>query len=203
MQPDVITNAWHQVIPQSETTPPRTLARGRSITQVYDAADGELLILGAPGAGKTTQLLELAKDLLERAEVDEQHPMPIVFNLSSWSTKQQSLADWLVEELVSKYQVPRKLGQTFVEDDQILPLLDGLDEVSPKERTACIEAINRYRQEHGLLPLVVCSSMGESHYRYYGQRYARTRNCWSWLVCHSCSTYWLKPIRGNHSMRKS
>ncbi|MFL5699653.1 MAG: protein kinase domain-containing protein [Ktedonobacteraceae bacterium] len=160
-QPDVVTNAWHQVIPQSETTPLRPLPMGRSITQVYDAADGELLILGAPGAGKTTQLLELAKDLLERAEGDERHPMPIVFNLSSWSTKQRSLADWLVEELVSRYQVPRKLGQTFIEDGQILPLLDGLDEVPPKERTACIEAINRYRQEHGLLPLVVCSRIAD------------------------------------------
>ena len=44
-----------------------------------------------------------------------------------------------------------------MEADQILPLLDGLDEVAIKERTACIEAINTYRQEHGLLPLVVCS----------------------------------------------
>ncbi len=159
-QPDVVANAWHQVIQQTETTP-RTLPIGMSITQVYDAVDGELLILGAPGAGKTTQLLELAKDLLERAEGDERYPMPIVFNLSSWSARQQRLADWLVEELVSRYQVPRKLGQTFVEDDQILPLLDGLDEVTPKERTACIEAINRYRQEHGLLPLVVCSRIAD------------------------------------------
>jgi hypothetical protein len=53
--------------------------------------------------------------------------------------------------------VPRTLGQAWVEADQILPLLDGLDEVSPKDRTACIETINTYRQEHGLLPLVVCS----------------------------------------------
>jgi hypothetical protein len=53
--------------------------------------------------------------------------------------------------------VPRKLGQSWVEADQILPLLDGLDEVAPQDRTACIEAINTYREEHGLLPMVVCS----------------------------------------------
>jgi DNA polymerase III delta prime subunit len=118
---------------------------------------GELLILGAPGSGKTTLLLELARDLLERAEQDEQHPLPVVFNLSSWATKQQPLADWLVEELNRSYQVPRKLGRAWVEADYILPLLDGLDEVAPKERTRCIEAINAYRREHGLLPLAVCS----------------------------------------------
>ena len=81
----------------------------------------------------------------------------MVFNLSSWAMKQQRLTDWLVEELNSTYQVPRKLGQALVDADQITPLLDGLDEVAPKDRTACIVTINTYRQEHGLLPLVVCS----------------------------------------------
>ena len=155
-QPDAVANPWHLVVQHPETTP-RPLPTGTRITQVYDAADGELLILGAPGSGKTTLLLELARDLLERAERDEQHPMPVVFTLSSWAMKQQPLVDWLVEELVSKYQIPRKLGQTLIDADQILLLLDGLDEVTPKSRTACIEAINSYREAHGLLPLVVSS----------------------------------------------
>src|SRR5262249_31896334 len=133
------------------------LPAGTRISQVYDAAEGELLILGAPGSGKTTLLLGLARDLLSRAEQDEHHPLPVVLNLSSWATKHQPLADWLVEELNRAYQVPRPLGQTWVETDQILPLLDGLDEVALKDRTACIETINTYRQEHGLLPLVICS----------------------------------------------
>jgi serine/threonine protein kinase/DNA polymerase III delta prime subunit len=159
-QPDAVANPWHLVVQQPETAP-RPLPAGTHITEVYDAADGELLILGAPGSGKTTLLLELARDLLERAERDEQHPMPVVFNLSSWAMKQQSLVDWLVEELSSKYQVPPKLGQRLIEADQILPLLDGLDEVVPKSRTACLEAINSYRKEHGLLPLVVCSRQAD------------------------------------------
>src|SRR5204862_5439162 len=82
--------------------------------------------------------------------------MPVIFPLSSWTGK-QPLTEWMVEELISKYQVPRKLARTWVDADQILPLLDGLDEVAPENRTACIETINAYRQEHGLLPLVVCS----------------------------------------------
>src|SRR5439155_4953842 len=39
----------------------------------------------------------------------------------------------------------------------ILPLLDGLDEVALPNRAGCVEAINAYRKEHGLLPTVVCS----------------------------------------------
>jgi serine/threonine protein kinase len=159
-QPDAVADPWQLMLQQPETVP-RPLPSGTRVTQVYDNAVGELLILGAPGAGKTTLLLELANDLLRRAEQDEQHPVPVVFNLSSWATKKQPLLVWLADELNSRYQVPPKMAQALVKADQILPLLDGLDEVALKERSACIEAINLYRQEHGLLPLVVCSRIAD------------------------------------------
>lgn len=127
---------------------PQVLPAGTRILQVYTNAVGELLILGAPGSGKTTLLLELANDLLRQAEQNEQYPVPVVFNLSSWALKKQPLVKWLAEELVSTYQMPRKFGQALVEADHILPLLDGLDEVAAKERTACIQAINKYREKH-------------------------------------------------------
>lgn len=44
-----------------------------------------------------------------------------------------------------------------MDGDQVLPLLDGLDEVAQAHREACVETINTFRNEHGLLPLVVCS----------------------------------------------
>ena len=61
-----------------------------------------------------------------------------------------------MEELYQRYDVPRKIGQAWVEADQILPLLDGLDEVKPAHRAACVEAINAFRKAHDL-PLVICS----------------------------------------------
>ncbi|HZU04055.1 MAG TPA: protein kinase [Ktedonobacteraceae bacterium] len=155
-QRDALANLWHLVLQHPETAS-RAFPAGTRITEVYDAANGELLLLGAPGSGKTTLLLELARDLLDRAEHDEQHPMPVIFNLSSWAAKRPSLTEWIVKELIDKYSVPRKLARAWVDTDQILPLLDGLDEVAAEKRTACIESINTYRQEHGLLPLVVCS----------------------------------------------
>ena len=39
------------------------------------------LVMGPSGSGKTTLLLELARDLLSRAEQDLTHPIPVVFNL--------------------------------------------------------------------------------------------------------------------------
>ncbi len=141
--------------------PPRPLLSGTPIITVFEQMDGALLILGAPGAGKTTLLLELARDLIARAEDDEGHPIPVVFNLSSWAEKRRPLNEWLIEELNTKYDVPRKVAQTWIDSDEVLPLLGGLDEVAAEVRGNCVAAINTYREEHGLVPLAVCSRVAD------------------------------------------
>src|SRR5439155_24023315 len=101
----------------------------------------------------------LTRTLLDRAQADEHHRIPVVFNLSSWAQRRQSLAVWLVEELWTKYQVPRKVGQAWIDTGQVLLLLDGLDEVAENARSACVQAINDYYHrclEQGPTPLVVC-----------------------------------------------
>jgi NACHT domain len=132
-------------------------AMGTRLIDIFDRLDRALLILGAPGAGKTTLLLTLARDLLIRAAQDPEHPIPVVFPLSSWAQQRRPLVDWFVDALNEQYDVPRKTGQAWVDADQILPLLDGLDEVKAEHRATCVEMINEFRQDHGLLPLVVCS----------------------------------------------
>ncbi|MEO0564948.1 MAG: NACHT domain-containing protein, partial [Chloroflexota bacterium] len=149
-----IDNPWDTIV---RTESGDAQLADERIVEVLDRLNGKLLILGDPGSGKTTTLLTLARDLLARAEADEGHPIPVVFNLSSWSEKQAPLAEWLVEELSSKYQVPRKVGQKWVAEDELLLLLDGLDEVTATAREACVNAINTYRTEHGFVDVVVCS----------------------------------------------
>ncbi len=158
--PHLVENPW-QLVVQEAGVQASELPHGTSITQVYDSSNGELLILGEPGAGKTTLLLELARVLLERATQDEAHPIPVVFNLSSWAVKRQPLSLWLVEELTTKYQVPRQIGQAWVEQDELLLLLDGLDEVDAAAREECINTLNSYRETHGLVPLVICCRKAE------------------------------------------
>jgi hypothetical protein len=109
-----------------------------------------------PEGGKTTTLLKLAKTLLERARNDDYHPIPVVFNLSAWYEKRGKIEDWLVDSLRDTYQVAASAARDWVHRDQLL-LLDGLDEVVPTHREACIEAINQYRETHPFVGLVLCS----------------------------------------------
>jgi eukaryotic-like serine/threonine-protein kinase len=137
---------------QSELLPTAT-----PVSTLFNQLGGGLLILGAPGSGKTTALLELARDLLDKAENDERQPIPVVFNLSSWAVRRLPLAEWLVEELHTRYDVPQFIATQWLAANEILPLLDGLDEVTKSRRNDCIDAINSFQRDHGLLQLVVCS----------------------------------------------
>jgi hypothetical protein len=130
---------------------------GKKIVEIFGETDRALLILGAPGSGKTITLLELARDLIARAEADPAQPIPVVFNLSAWAERRQPLTEWMTDELSLKYQIPRKIGRKWLENNDILPLLDGLDEAQAEHRADCVEAINAFYGEHSLAGIAVCS----------------------------------------------
>ena len=152
-RPGAVEHPWDMVLQTDGEE--RTLPPGTKIADIFDEMGGNLLILGEPGSGKTTILLELARDTIACADQDPTQPIPVVFNLSSWAEKRQPIAEWLLNELNTKYNIPKKIAQLYVECDELLPLLDGLDEVALKFREDCVRAINEFRQDH-LVPLVVC-----------------------------------------------
>ncbi len=157
---DVTRSSAQLVFRRTQVQGEHPLPPGTTIVQAYDDAGQGLLLLGAPGAGKTTLLLELACELLTRAEGDSTHPIPVILNLSSWVSKRPPLANWLIDQLRLVYSVPSRLGQTLLEQDHWLLLLDGLDEAEPSTRSQCIEAINLYREGH-FAPLIVCTRSHE------------------------------------------
>lgn len=132
-----------------------------SLQNLYDLSHDGLLILGSSGAGKTIALIELARTLLYHAENDDKQPIPVILSLSSWDMKRAPLHEWMAQELQIRYGVSQQLAQYWIETDQLLPLLDDFDMVADTWRAACIQAINTYRQLHGLTPLVVCSRSEE------------------------------------------
>lgn len=160
-QAEAVAHAWEQVLELPDQSR-QTLPPDKKISQIFREMNRALLILGAPGSGKSITLLQLARDLVTQAEHDESfvQPVPAVFNLATW-TEGQPLVDWLAAELSAKYQIPKRIGQPWLENHRLLPLLDGLDEVKPKDRAACVEAINQFGAEFGLSGLVVCSRLEE------------------------------------------
>jgi serine/threonine protein kinase len=159
-KPEAVQNAATLLF-QTSTHSEQLLPPGTSILHVYDEAAQELLILGAPGAGKSTLLVELARQLVARAEADETHPLPVILPLSSWAVKRPVLQIWLAEQVAQFYNIPQVLARRWIDEDQLLLLLDGLDEMEEAARPACIAAINTYHHEHLRLPLVVCSRQAE------------------------------------------
>lgn len=141
--------------------PPESLPPGTLIGEAFERVGGGLLILGPAGTGKTTTLLQLCDQLLDRAKQDGSQPVPVVVNLPSWAQQRPPLGVWLVDELASSYRVPRRIAMQWIEQDALALLLDGLDEVTETHRAACAEAVNAWRLDHGLVPMVVCSRTQE------------------------------------------
>lgn len=133
-----------------------------SIMQFFDdeSVAGKFLILGEPGSGKTVILLELAMSLITRAENDPTKPIPVVFHLASWEN--QKIVEWLAAELKYLHHTTNKNTWRFLTKRQILPLIDGLDNLDSKQQVECIDAINKF-MESVYLPkhLVICSCISE------------------------------------------
>jgi hypothetical protein len=156
VRPDAVYHPWEMVVDTSDQTR-ELLPAGTQIVDVFAEMEGSLLILGELGSGKTAILLELARQAIAWAEQDPTHPIPLVLDLAWWANRKQRFADWLVDVLSDKYYIKEDAIRTWLENDELLLLLDGLDQVQPqKRREVCVEAINEFFQEHGLISIVVC-----------------------------------------------
>jgi Cdc6-like AAA superfamily ATPase len=158
VRPDVVEHPWDMVVQQADREP-KTVAPGTKMIDLLEQSNESLLIYGAPGSGKTTMLLELARQCIKRAEQDPIQPIPVYFNLSSWDPS-QTISEWLIDELKDKYYISMKIGRSWIEQDELLLLLDGLDEVNSEYRHKSVQAINIFQDKHAS-KLVVCSRKQE------------------------------------------
>jgi predicted NACHT family NTPase len=121
-----------------------------------DYIAGKLLILGAPGAGKTTALLSLAEQLVCEALEKPKTVIPILFELSTWRDDNQSIHDWLVEQLYDLFGGERKYKryETWLEQQVLLPLMDGLDELGLERQKKCTIKLKQFSRQYP--HIVIC-----------------------------------------------
>jgi hypothetical protein len=109
-----------------------------------------LVILGGPGTGKTTLAVQLLRELLATRHEHQDEPVPVLLSVAGWDTGTfPRLHDWLAARLAQDYPALRATGLgpdapgTLAARGQILPVLDGLDELPQPARAAVITALNR------------------------------------------------------------
>lgn len=111
---------------------------------------GRLVVLGAPGAGKTMLMMRLVLDLLARRVSGA--PVPFLVSAASWNPATHGLRDWLAAKLVTEHPALAALQPTDLTEETraralmsaglILPILDGLDEIAKEVRGSAISRIN-------------------------------------------------------------
>jgi HEAT repeat protein len=105
-----------------ETNEPVTFT---TFNEAFTHYTGRILLLGEPGAGKTTTLMAHARDAIARRLVDPAEPLPVIALIAAWPAHHPPpLADWL-----AKHNGDFPGLAEAIRDGQALLLLDGLDEL--------------------------------------------------------------------------
>jgi DNA polymerase III delta prime subunit len=167
---------WRQDLVEYPISP-ETIGKNNNIFDIFtgkkeDIKNQQLLILGEPGAGKTTTMLELAQELLKRVKPQNDYPIPVLLKLSSWKKEQRTMFAWLVYKLEKEYKggISTEDLKKLLIQDKLLLMLDGLDELEESSRKNCVEAINDLLKKGEIIPgggewspscIVICSRLQE------------------------------------------
>lgn len=118
---------------------------------VYAGIDsGRIVVVGAPGAGKSGAAVLLVLDALTHREgVDDaaRAQVPVLFTAHGWDPHTRSAQDWLSARLAADYPLFQHRGghaeaAALVAAGSVVLVLDGLDEVDPAARPATLQALN-------------------------------------------------------------
>jgi MFS family permease len=126
--------------------------RGELFEVYAGIASGRMVVVGAPGTGKSGAAVLLVLDALSHREgLDETRrarvPVPVLFTVHGWNPHTQSVRDWLSARLVAEYPLFQHRGghaeaAALVTAGSIALILDGLDEMDSAARPAALQALS-------------------------------------------------------------
>lgn len=126
----------------------------RELFAVYAGiASGRVVVIGAPGAGKTGSAVLLVLDALGHREGVEDTarvrvPVPVLLTAYGWDPLTCSVRDWLVDQLVASYprlfahRGGRAEAAAVVAAGAVALVVDGLDEMDVALRPAALLALS-------------------------------------------------------------
>ncbi|WP_284581538.1 hypothetical protein [Streptomyces sp. 2P-4] len=132
-------------------------AQAATLRALYEDTD-DLVLLGRPGMGKTTQLAALAHRLAVEALDTPDTPdapdaprdrsaghVPVYLRLDTY--RGEPVEEWLAAAMAQQYRgVSGILVRTWLQEHRLVPVLDGLDEVPEPERSRCVAELRRLRR---------------------------------------------------------
>ncbi|GAA1274244.1 NACHT domain-containing protein [Saccharothrix xinjiangensis] len=112
---------------------------------------GRLVVLGAPGTGKTMLLARFVVDVLDPTARVKGTPVPVLVSAASWNPNDQDLPTWLAERLAVDHPAldRRTAGGTsllrrLLDEGLVLVVLDGLDEIPERLRSRAVAEMNAW-----------------------------------------------------------
>jgi hypothetical protein len=168
-QPRPLRLTWHSTSRPVTVTPASTALRGSLVATDGDALSSagglvaafraggrrQLVVLGAPGAGKSTLAV-----LFTIAAIDS-GPVPVLLSVAGWDPA-DLIEDWVARRISEDYPAVTGVGRSaaaavrrLIDDRTILPVLDGLDEMPLDLLGAALENLDRAAGS-GLPMVVTC-----------------------------------------------
>ena len=159
---EVMPGTWLGIPGFAAADPDETL--GGTFDEVLEffrqLPEPRLVVLGEAGGGKTVLAMELARRLLAARQSGD--PVPVIVPVAAWDPQKTSLFDWIAGQLIrTNSGLARRVSdgrrtitraQVLLDRMKVLPILDGLDELTESSRPIATLAINRYGWSQ---PLVV------------------------------------------------
>ncbi|MFF0152240.1 NACHT domain-containing protein [Micromonospora sp. NPDC005203] len=136
-----------------DTRPPATALAAA----FHDHPQRQLVILGEPGAGKTTLAILYTLAAIDNSGPDG--PVPVLLSVAGWDPV-EPLQSWLTNRIMLDY--PQLAGRSdelaaLLADRLVVPVLDGLDEMPGPRRPHALRELDRAAAT-GLRMVLTCRS---------------------------------------------
>jgi len=133
----------------------------------------KLVLLGKPGAGKTTFLKHLALQCIQGKFKPDCLPVFIFLRTFAHQCKEENNFSFVnyLQKLWANYDISSEQVLKLLQQGKVLILLDGLDEVPQTHEAEILSQIQQFSTVYYQNPLVITCRLAGQQYRFHGFNY--------------------------------